>query len=270
MKNLIVIVSLLMGTVNVLNAGPMIKDTGLKYGENDLASLTLERLQDSIEESGILELQVSISKAKNLKGYGFVFYYDPTRYKFIEAVSDSDSFINDGVKERPLLISHDEPGRVNISSLKVGKDGSSGDGKLVKFRFETSEEIWRNPSVSDFRILDGMVIDLSGGTNPIDNTIGNLRGVPKKYVLEQNMPNPFNPSTSINYHLPEDTHAKLVVYNVLGQEIRELVKGDQASGYYTVVWNGKDNLGRQVASGIYAYRLIAGVFVSSRRMVLLK
>ena len=46
---------------------------------------------------------------------------------------------------------------------------------MGKFVFETSREIWRNPSVSDFRILDGMIIDLSGGTNPVDNTIGNLR-----------------------------------------------------------------------------------------------
>ena len=141
---------------------------------------------------------------------------------------------------------------------------------MGKFVFETSREIWRNPSVSDFRILDGMIIDLSGGTNPVDNTIGNLRSIPKKYVLEQNIPNPFNPSTSISYHLPEDTYVKIVVYNVLGQEARELFKGDQVSGFHTVVWNGKDNLGRQVASGIYAYRLIAGDFISSRRMTLLK
>ena len=115
-----------------------------------------------------------------------------------------------------------------------------------------------------------MIIDLSGGTNPVDNTIGNLRGIPKKYVLEQNIPNPFNPSTSISYHLLEDTYVKLVVYNVLGQEVRELVKADQESGFHTVVWYGKDNLGRQVASGIYAYRLIADDFISSRRMILLK
>ena len=270
MKNLTVIVCLLLGTVSLVNAGPIIKDTLLRFGDNDSASLTLERLQDLPEESRILELQVSISNAKNLKGYGFVLCYDATKYEFIEAVSNSDSFINKDNKEHPLFIFHDKSGRVNISSLKVGKEGSSGDGKLVKFRFETSREIWRNPSVSDFRILDGMVIDLSGGTNPVDNTIGNLRDIPKKYVLEQNIPNPFNPSTSISYHLPENTHVKIVVYNMLGQEVRELFKGDQVSGFHTVVWNGKDNLGRQVASGIYAYRLIAGDFISSRRMILLK
>lgn len=89
------------------------------------------------------------------------------------------------------------------------------------------------------------------------------------FVLEQNFPNPFNPTTTINYEF-EATNlnlAKLSIFNVLGQAIKEFAL-TQPKG--SVVWNGTDNLGNDVSNGIYFYRLEAGNQVETRKMILMK
>jgi len=89
-------------------------------------------------------------------------------------------------------------------------------------------------------------------------------------VLEQNYPNPFNPSTTITYRLPAYRDVSLVVYNTLGQEVRTLARGIQPPGSYVVRWDGSNDSGVSVSSGVYIYRLRAGSFVQSRRMILLR
>jgi hypothetical protein len=94
--------------------------------------------------------------------------------------------------------------------------------------------------------------------------------VPTAFGLESNYPNPFNPSTTIRYALPEGADVRLVVYNILGQSVRTLVDGSQSAGRYSVVWDGRDAIGRQVASGLYIYRLQAGSFIATQKMLLAK
>ena len=94
--------------------------------------------------------------------------------------------------------------------------------------------------------------------------------VPKEFALYQNYPNPFNPTTTIRYDVKQSTEVKLVIYNMLGQEVRTLVNNRQDAGYKTVVWDGLNNRGSRVASGIYIYRLQAGDFVQARKMILMK
>ncbi len=97
-----------------------------------------------------------------------------------------------------------------------------------------------------------------------------FEAVPARYVLLQNYPNPFNPETRIGYQLPEAGRVRLVVFNVTGQEVRRLVDGDQAPGEYRVIWDGRDELGRSVASGIYFYQLVCGQFQQVCKMLLLR
>ena len=89
--------------------------------------------------------------------------------------------------------------------------------------------------------------------------------VPEKYELSQNYPNPFNPETVISYSIPKTEEVSLVVYNLIGEEIARLIDESKHSGNYTVEWNASN-----VASGIYFYRLQAGDFIQTRKMVLLK
>ena len=84
------------------------------------------------------------------------------------------------------------------------------------------------------------------------------------------MPNPFNPATVIGYQLPEAGRVRLAIYTLLGQEVRVLVDEQMEAGSFTATWDGTDELSRRVASGIYLYRIQAGDFSASRRMLLLK
>jgi hypothetical protein len=94
--------------------------------------------------------------------------------------------------------------------------------------------------------------------------------LPETYMLAQNYPNPFNPKTTIRYQLPQSCPVSLTIYNVLGQAVCRLVDWEQAPGSYLVIWNGVDDLGRPVASGIYFYQLTAGEFRQVRKMLMLK
>jgi hypothetical protein len=94
--------------------------------------------------------------------------------------------------------------------------------------------------------------------------------IPEEYQLLQNYPNPFNPSTSIQYALKQASKVSLKIYNLLGQEIRTLVNTNQEAGFQNVQWDGRDNRGQSVASGIYIYRLETDEFTSTRKMVLMK
>jgi hypothetical protein len=98
-----------------------------------------------------------------------------------------------------------------------------------------------------------------------------LAQIPKEYSLFQNYPNPFNPSTTIRYGLPSRSSVRLVVINVLGQTVGELVNSEQEAGYQSIVWNA------EVSSGVYIYRVTAislsdptKHFVDTKKMLLMK
>jgi hypothetical protein len=90
------------------------------------------------------------------------------------------------------------------------------------------------------------------------------------YSLWQNYPNPFNPETDISFSLPEKTEVSLIIYNILGERIQTLVSGYMRAGTHTVHWNGRDEAGNLVSSGIYFYRLKTDGFVETKKMVLMK
>ena len=95
---------------------------------------------------------------------------------------------------------------------------------------------------------------------------------PDNFTLEQNYPNPFNPSTVIPYAIPSNKTVvvKLEIFNLLGQKVRTLIRQTQTSGAYSATWNGRDDSGNPVASGVYYYRLIAGEFVAAKKLMLLR
>lgn len=98
----------------------------------------------------------------------------------------------------------------------------------------------------------------------------NESGRPKSFCLYQNFPNPFNPETIINFDLPKSDWVKLKVYNLLGQKVKTLVNDMKTAGSHKIVWNGKDENGATVSSGIYFYKIETGIFVGVKRMMLLR
>jgi flagellar hook assembly protein FlgD len=94
--------------------------------------------------------------------------------------------------------------------------------------------------------------------------------VPKVFDLSNNYPNPFNPSTKIQFAVPNEQNISLVIYNILGQRVRTLVQGVRPVGQYTVTWDGKDEAGRTVESGVYICRLETGSIALVKKMLMLK
>ncbi|MCH7679877.1 carboxypeptidase regulatory-like domain-containing protein, partial [candidate division KSB1 bacterium] len=94
--------------------------------------------------------------------------------------------------------------------------------------------------------------------------------IPTAYSIEQNYPNPFNPSTTIRYSLPEKTHVRLKIFDTLGGEVRVLFDGEQLQGEHQSSWNGRDNFGRRVASGVYFYRIETAAFRKTTKMLFIQ
>jgi len=95
--------------------------------------------------------------------------------------------------------------------------------------------------------------------------------IPTEYGLDQNYPNPFNPTTTISFSLPKESPVTFEIYNMLGVKIRTLMAGDtKSAGVHSVTWDGKNDAGVIMPSGVYLYRVHAGSFLSSKKMTLLK
>ena len=122
-------------------------------------------------------------------------------------------------------------------------------------------------------INDIQLIDQNGESIPVnakgDGSVA-LELIPMKYALYQNFPNPFNPVTEIQFDIPDISTVELVVYNLMGQEVRRLVNGEIQAGYHRIVWDGLNNRGESVSTGVYIYSLISPSFHSTKKMVLLK
>ncbi|HEX9971451.1 MAG TPA: T9SS type A sorting domain-containing protein, partial [bacterium] len=118
-----------------------------------------------------------------------------------------------------------------------------------------------------FNITDIIVDD-----NPaiISNVRQPENSSPTDWKLSQNHPNPFNAETLISYQVPKASHVKIEIYNLLGQCLRILVNEEKTPGDYQTIWNGKDENGRSVGSGIFVYRMQAGQFSAIRKMVLVQ
>jgi len=125
----------------------------------------------------------------------------------------------------------------------------------------------------DFTVED-LIISGPGGVEIVAECLVSIIDIglpaPTEFSLQQNYPNPFNPTTNIRYDIAERGDAYLVIYNMLGQEVRSLVNGNQDVGRYEVSWNGLDNSGQPVATGIYIYHLQAAGYSKTIKMAYIK
>jgi hypothetical protein len=155
-------------------------------------------------------------------------------------------------------------------------DFSSGDNQAIElgFTFNNSWELENCElaafvqNLDDKEILQGtkkMLIDLI----PLaaDDDRGEL---PRVTELGHNYPNPFNAATMLSFSLEETAEVTLTVYNVIGQKVRTLASGQYQAGHHSVVWDGRDDNGSMAASGVYFYKLDAGDYAATRKMLMVK
>jgi hypothetical protein len=99
---------------------------------------------------------------------------------------------------------------------------------------------------------------------------GDVISRPQEFSLNQNYPNPFNPETNIEFNLPTAQNVNLMVFNLLGQQVRTLVNGTLGAGTHSVIWNGKNDDGANVPSGIYFYKMVTPEFSQTNKMALVR
>ena len=162
-----------------------------------------------------------------------------------------------------------------IALLVAIRDGSCPDAQSAVLAAET-ETLELN--AEDIAYLEKIIAGMTVSEEQREELLMAIYGdngqasLPKAFSLAQNSPNPFNPSTTINYSVADggSVHVSLKVYDVRGKLVSVLVNDVKDAGTYSVYWNGSDSRGNQVASGVYFYRLQAGTFEQTRKMVLLK
>ena len=148
--------------------------------------------------------------------------------------------------------------------------------KIILFIFFISSVAWSQEYVMHVKKDDGSatsinIQDIGKITFTLGSTdIKDLIHTKMKFTLSQNYPNPFNPSTSIEYEVPEQGMVSVKVYNALGQEVRALFRGDQRAGKHTVRWDGRNNAGSTVSSGMYIYRIDFQGKALAKKMLMLK
>ncbi len=158
-------------------------------------------------------------------------------------------------------------GELNIAV--AGTKPMNSDGNVLNISFKASKDLSGTAStkldVKDF------IANESDFTKSAEAQSIVIIGKPTTYQLSQNYPNPFNPSTIISYEVPDDNvPVSLIIYDIQGRVVKTLVHSVQNAGRYKITWDGTNNLGERVSSGIYIYRLEANKFVGIKKLVLLK
>jgi len=95
-------------------------------------------------------------------------------------------------------------------------------------------------------------------------------GIPTVFALHENYPNPFNPTTTLRFDLPEVSDITLTIYNMLGQRVKTFNMNDTPAGFHSIKWNAINDYGDPVGAGVYLYQLRANQYLETRKMVLLK
>ena len=211
-------------------------------------------------------LSINLENRGELNYAEFQVKYDATKYSFGE-VSRTER-IDQNVQV--VFNNRKDEGILHIIVLNLqGRSIASGSGAILNVpvqalsgKFDGTGEI----SLLSAGFEQNVKSELS------KEVLSPKAVLPKAFALGQNYPNPFNPSTTIAYDIPEgkEVQVRLNIYNVRGQLVRTLVDEVKSEGAYQIQWDGSSNNGQKVSSGVYFYRLVAGEFNQTRKMVILK
>ncbi len=238
-------------------------------GVNEAAELSLRLGSDRVVAGETMFVDVSLANVQALMGYGFVLNYDAEKFEFVEVMPAAEDLLVSSGGETPLLRGWSpEAGQVHVMNAIVNGSEVSGGGDIVRLVFRVLRDFEDN---ARFEIAEGLVFDPSQLANPLAGGVLDIQTTPTEFALLQNFPNPFNPDTTIGYELAESADVTLQIYNVVGQVVRTLIAAEpQSVGRYQVRWDGMDDRGTPVSSGIYFYQISAGKFQDVRKLMLLK
>jgi len=245
---------------NIMNMGTLAK--------NDPMTETVNATIPPVTLNGIREwenIPVAVDYTGMISGFQADLTFDPTVVELgIPVLSIENEHID--------VFTSVNDNRMRILGIDLaGSQIDLSSGLLMNVPIQVIDE---NASGSiDFEV-DDLILSGPGGVEIqcecLVSTIDIGLPAPQEFSLQQNYPNPFNPTTSIRYDLAETADASLVIYNMLGQQVRTLVTERQDVGRYEVIWNGLNDAGQPVATGVYIYHLQAGHFSKTIKMAFVK
>jgi parallel beta-helix repeat protein len=225
------------------NVNLSVKGTSVNFGEGFTIPIDISNtkgvtaVQIEIDVNSKLYSVSDVTLADEFSEYNMSFYFNENTEKLIVAIAGS----------RPM----------------------EAEGNLLNLDLVTNEEL--KGKVTEEIKVSKFLANENNLTKSVLSESVQFIGKPTQYSLEQNYPNPFNPSTIISYQIPDDNvDIKLVIYNIQGEVVNTLVNKSQNAGNYQVMWNATNNYGGKVSTGVYIYRITAGKFTSTKKLMVLK
>ena len=223
----------------------------------------------AVRPSSQLTLEFDLTKQLKLLGFELYLQYDPKiltadKFKSLFASFESAGWI---VFDR---VNADQ-GFAGMIIFKIGEKDMPLDLTMHLGRLTLTPQVENEASIKYWLKLASWYGDsIITYEKQAEYTFVTKQPIPKQYALHPNFPNPFNPITKIRYELPKESDVRLAIFNLRGELIKWIVNNKQQPGYYECQWDGTNNFGQAVSSGIYLYRLQAGDFQQVRKCLIVK
>ncbi len=247
------------------------------YHINYLNNVSVDK-QNNVVVTGYNSLWNSDIQIKKLSPSGEELWLK--NYNSPKSLNDvPDGLLIDNADDIYITVNSEDSLYTKNSAVKLSKDGD------ILWEYFIDDPFYEHSFLSPFYIDDSLSLYI-GGSISDSNSYSNIfimrllqrnnTGIKEtelishSYSLKQNYPNPFNPSTIINFNLPVSSNIKLIIIDIIGQQIRSLLNEEKSAGNYSVIWDGKDDFGQLVSSGVYFYRMQANDFVMVKKMMLVR
>ena len=249
-----------------------------KESTSDSASLQF-RIVGEANPGEDFWVEIHAIDVTSLFGISFEVVYSPTTY-VTPLSAEAGDWVGNDVVFFPNIDT--TAGKIGIGiSRKAGQGGVNGSGIVARILMRMSNSAIPGQDTTWLCLENVQANDPEGNAIPFD--LSNVTcvplitdmeaaeiNIPTAFSLRPNYPNPFNPSTTIRYDLPERAEVTIEIFDMLGRHVRTLIKQTQQPGHQSVIWDGRNEQGHEIASGVYIYRLRAGSFTQSHKMLLLR
>ncbi|MFA6541182.1 MAG: right-handed parallel beta-helix repeat-containing protein [Bacteroidota bacterium] len=213
-----------------------------------------------IERGKQTTVTLSASGLKNVYSADLALAYNQNQLKPIRAKTV-------GIAGKTTMVQSMKDGTIRI--LLASSEALQSQGAIVEVTFEAMEDV--RGTVKSPLSFTKLLLNETNATSSAAESFITINGKPSQFSLDQNYPNPFNPSTTISYAVPENgQRVKIEIYDITGQRVRELINTTQDAGEYRVTWDGLNDNGMRISTGVYIYRMSSGSFTSVKKMLMLK
>ena len=256
-----------MVTANVNNQGsqPVYKTVGEPAGSNMDALIEFANVPGELTAGQTYTIQVTASNVSDIRAYFVNISYDHDALTFA-GITKGD-FITSESHSFPVI----QTDTVGLANSVYGNSTFSGDGVLVEVKFTATKDGIFTSSMLGFDTVTVVNSEFLKETIVAQDPTGITdSAAPAAFSLTQNFPNPFNPTTTISFTIPESGITTLKIYDILGRQVTTLVDGGYSAGTHSVVWDATDMSGNIVSNGVYFYSIKAGNHSETKRMLFMK